>query len=352
MRFLSQSLLLAYVLSGLEAVQGRALPSNTITLLEDGCSGRNNCPEVKGWSPDTGATVDQDDDDHFSPVISKLKSRAPPPRPISPKPKPVPKPGDKPGNGTPGNPKPIGSLGSDDPDAALWSTKLQTGKEVDTALRSRADAQSDREGFPSLKDSKDYEIARSYEGKPDASGDTLGDVFSGLGINGNTNFRRTEIRNPGARQDILRASFSRKEGTIVAEWKYSKDYDATPNTGNRRLPQSELMYQQWKDLPGNGQLKFVIQKEVANEESQKVIARAYTTTGKNSRQPTTYAPNGADQKETDAFYALLGTDNSRPTAYMMTDHNKALGGARVTKIHIYPADDELLSPNMVLEIGH
>ena len=120
---------------------------------------------------------------------------------------------------------------------------------------------------------------------------------------------------------------SPQEGTIIGGWNYAtKDVDGP----GRRLPNSEVLHQHYKGVGGSlATLRRVIRSSIANEETMTVMDMcAGTVIQKNAG--VTY------QAGSDDFNALLGTDNCKGVAFMLTDHARESGGKRIVAITMYP----------------
>ncbi len=341
MRFSVPTLVLA--LGGLDAVLARALPESSL-------------------------------------VVSTLEARAPagPVRLTPNKPKPDEKPdADDDGPGAPVNAKPIGSprIGSSRSysvsgiDEKVWDQLLDRGKKIDKAIKARENnpGQEDRKGFPSLRGTKDKENPdyRVTDGPSERLSDEYpyDQIATDLGLKKEANFdtltvTNREWANGGKPQALLEVRISKEEGTIFADVKFSKSYDKTPDEGNRRITQSNMMYQLIE-----GRVKNVIQAEIVNFETMYTIDAAYNLLGLDRRKPAVFAPakidpnDGADEvdkkkKMNDSFHALMGTQNAYPTGYMVADHWEKVGPGSIKAIRIYPGDPKNYDPDyMAIQIG-
>ncbi|KAF7948941.1 hypothetical protein EAE96_008120 [Botrytis aclada] len=133
--------------------------------------------------------------------------------------------------------------------------------------------------------------------------------------------------------------YNAKKGTIVVD-----DIEASNDamTGANRLQSCSITYQSWNQVAGPhnvGKLKMAIQKNVKNLGTRQIAKDAYTRKGLDFKKDTgDWAMDPADNTRQQAFLALLGSDNGRPTEYMLTDFHNTLGDKTVMRILTYPYD--------------
>ncbi|MBE8520411.1 hypothetical protein ILP97_23450 [Amycolatopsis sp. H6(2020)] len=103
---------------------------------------------------------------------------------------------------------------------------------------------------------------------------------------------------------------------INAMHNYAKD-DAN---GTNRLPNSEILWQQFKSIAGeSADLSLIIRNEIANVATLVTIYLAYS----NGEVPTTDLK--AWKPDTEEFLAVLGTENAKSAAFLLKDHAHRIG---------------------------
>ncbi|THV46359.1 hypothetical protein BGAL_0393g00120 [Botrytis galanthina] len=132
-------------------------------------------------------------------------------------------------------------------------------------------------------------------------------------------------------------------------------------TDPKKLSSSSITYQSFQAIAGSkfGGLKIISQKNVQNPGTRKMIADAYTSQNLNVDSDTgDWAMDANNSAMEKTFLTLLGTDNGRPTTYMLTDFHDSLGNKKGTRILTYPykgceeeVKDGLGCWHMVLMIG-
>jgi hypothetical protein len=159
-------------------------------------------------------------------------------------------------------------------------------------------------------------------------------MTSGAGVPSNV---MKDIQKPGSytkvdtgikgKESAYQNYASPDEGTIIGGWNYANRDVEGPG---RKLPNSEVLYQQYKGVGGSfATLGRVIRSSIANEETMVAMDMcAGTVIQKNAAM--TY------QAGSDNFNALLGTDNCKGVAFMLTDHARESGGKRIAAITMYP----------------
>jgi hypothetical protein len=149
------------------------------------------------------------------------------------------------------------------------------------------------------------------------------------------------------------AAYNAKEGAIVMSFLSAKN-DGWPDDAPQRNYCSEITWQSWKKVAGSGCaiLKLVFQDNVQNQGTREVIEAAYKQQNPLQGAPGTFSMKGS-QAEQRAFLALLGTDNVRPTEYMLIDHFEEMGKKKIQRIHVFPYQGFGIqrSWHMVLEVG-
>lgn len=162
---------------------------------------------------------------------------------------------------------------------------------------------------------------------------------------------------------ISRTYASDRQKTIVISASYNNQYPKDfPKA--RMIPQSEIIFQQWKAESPNGvaNLKFVVRKDVNNGDTQQVIKKANMDLNggnlvKNAQQTFDFkapvAP-GAANPQKDGFLALAQTDNGRGVFRMLADHKADFQDLNVVKVHTWVlGDDDSAFGNfqMIWELG-
>ncbi|TGO19806.1 hypothetical protein BTUL_0002g00510 [Botrytis tulipae] len=167
--------------------------------------------------------------------------------------------------------------------------------------------------------------------------------------------------NPNTQSLIVNwGGYNADKGIIVVDDVDSRN-DFRGPTDPKRLSSSSITYQSFQAIAGSkvGGLKIVVQKNVQNPGTRKMIADAYTSQNLNIDLDTgDWAMDANNSAKEKTFLTLLGTDNGRPTTYMLTDFHDSLGNKKVTRILTYPykgceeeVKDGLGGWHMVLMIG-
>ncbi|TGO69372.1 hypothetical protein BELL_0778g00010 [Botrytis elliptica] len=132
--------------------------------------------------------------------------------------------------------------------------------------------------------------------------------------------------------------YNADKGIIVVDDVDSRN-DFRGPTDPKKLSSSSITYQSFRAIAGTkvGGLKIVVQKNVQNPGSRKMIADAYKSQNLNIDSDTgDWAMDVNNSAKEKAFSTLLGPDNGRPTIYMLTDFHDPLGNKKVTRILTYP----------------
>ncbi|KAL8949327.1 MAG: hypothetical protein Q9222_004552 [Ikaeria aurantiellina] len=146
-------------------------------------------------------------------------------------------------------------------------------------------------------------------------------------------------------ETAYRNMFYTAKGLVIAEENF-RDKDE-----QKKLTWSEIIYQSWSyasndadvthernpEHPAGGpisNLQTVVQYRITNEKTQAVLRTIFDTQGwtYNELDPTWYQftqPNNPNW-----FYAILGTDNVKGTAYLLTDHAAEIGKKTITDIWV------------------
>ncbi|KAF7956123.1 hypothetical protein EAE96_005043 [Botrytis aclada] len=167
--------------------------------------------------------------------------------------------------------------------------------------------------------------------------------------------------NPNTQSSIVNwGGYNADKGIIVVDDVDSRN-DFRGPTDPKKLSSSSITYQSFQAIAGSkvSGLKIVVQKNVQNPGTRKMIADAYTSQNLNIGSDTgDWAMDANNSAKEKTFLTLLGTDNGRPTTYMLTDFHDPLGNKKVTRILTYPykgceeeVKDGLGCWHMVLMIG-
>ncbi|KAI9883827.1 MAG: hypothetical protein M1823_004381 [Watsoniomyces obsoletus] len=126
----------------------------------------------------------------------------------------------------------------------------------------------------------------------------------------------------------------------------SAEFDSAP-TPPPKLPNSELLYQAWRDAVALvdeegkeshiGKLKYIVRQPISNKGSRLTVKDAHKAKGIPLDRPATFTPDDTsfDTLLKDAWHGLLGTRNSKPTSHRLADHHQALGNLVVVAIHTW-----------------
>ncbi|KAK4697492.1 hypothetical protein P7C71_g598, partial [Lecanoromycetidae sp. Uapishka_2] len=141
---------------------------------------------------------------------------------------------------------------------------------------------------------------------------------------------------------ILQLKVSTDQGVMINEVSYANRDSLNPKTR-----WSDMAYQSWSQDPSKApELDMVIQRNIQNDDTNNAINGFHTANKIKDNQPGTWAP-GSDQ-----YRALMGSDNGRPIAYLLTDHHQALGNKKVTSIITYAQGKTRPRALMGLVIGN
>ncbi|TGO51473.1 hypothetical protein BOTNAR_0355g00140 [Botryotinia narcissicola] len=166
-------------------------------------------------------------------------------------------------------------------------------------------------------------------------------------------------------RNINHRGYNADEGIIVVDDVEAAN-DNLASSDPKRLQSSSITYQTWSRIAGPsgkiGGLKMVVQQNVKNLGTRKMIRDAYTSRGLDFKKDTgDWTIDPKDDARQQAFLALLGSDNGRPTGYMLTDFHNSLGDKKVTRILTYQfeGDEDEIEVNdglgwwhMVLIVGN
>ncbi|TGO46323.1 hypothetical protein BCON_0331g00070 [Botryotinia convoluta] len=174
----------------------------------------------------------------------------------------------------------------------------------------------------------------------------LADTFKGpeLGLSGEPSFTvlnwdSVKLKAGREYRNVNHGAYNADEGIIVVDDVEAAN-DNLASSDPKRLQSSSITYQTWLQIAGPsgkiGGLKMVIQQNVKNVGTRKMIKDAYTSKGLDFKKDTgDWAMDPKDDARQQAFLALLGSDNGRSTEYMLTDFHNSLGDKKVTRILTY-----------------
>ncbi|KAF7934996.1 uncharacterized protein EAE98_003041 [Botrytis deweyae] len=301
-----------------------------------------------------------------------LFPRIPGGRPITVKPEPKPKPITEPNSpakpDTPTTVDPATTTSNDAPDVILTPTQYKT--RGDTVQNNLKDAITKKAVSKTVQPAGtdpvpgDGSVANVFDGydlcnlagaKPGVSVTNERKVYEDLegtfakpelNIPSDTSF--TEMHWFGAEENLNAQSsivnwggYNADKGIIVVNDVDSRN-DFRGPTDPKKLASSSITYQSFQAIAGTkvGGLKIVVQKNVPNPGSRKMIADAYKNQNLNIDSDTgDWAMDANNSAKEKAFLTLLGTDNGRPTINMLTDFHDPLGNKKVTRILTYPHKD-------------
>jgi hypothetical protein len=137
-------------------------------------------------------------------------------------------------------------------------------------------------------------------------------------------------------RNVNKSYYNADHGIIIMASMYAK-HDGWPTGAPEKNCASEITWQSWKEVAGRGSanLKFVIQENIQNQGTLKVIEEAYRSQIPPLGKPNAIFGLNGNQAERDAFFALLGTDNARPVEYMLKDHFVEVGRKKIQKIRLF-----------------
>ena len=159
-------------------------------------------------------------------------------------------------------------------------------------------------------------------------------------------YSQYSISNKGDKSNsnpITRVMVSRDQGVIINDISYA-DKDTT-QPASSKVKWSDQAFQAWTKEGGNQPLKSVIQRSVVNPDTNNAMVKAHTDAKLGPKAVGHWLPGS------DAYKALLGTDNGRPTVNMLQFHHNALGNLKVTSIDTYPLLGGRSKAIMVLNLG-
>ena len=150
---------------------------------------------------------------------------------------------------------------------------------------------------------------------------------------------RSKIDKTVSRYPTYDASYNTGRGVIVVN-DMDKREDAWPTDNPNNVKISDMMAQVYRQFGGNlKDLRFVIQNSILNQGTLHILETIYQDMGTTKYDTVGIFSRpavGATDHEAQAFNALLGSDNVRPTVYMLTDHHGEAGGKRVQRILTFP----------------
>lgn len=163
-------------------------------------------------------------------------------------------------------------------------------------------------------------------------------------------------RNKGRKSEFNHSFYNAEFGVIIIDDMRS---GATEGKAIRStIPASELTWQSWKEIAGEANkknLKMCFQHRIANEGTMSIIEQGYAkqTPPLHQLAEGHFFMGGGDSKKQEVFLALLGSDNARPTEYMLKDHFNEIGQKKIQQISIFPYDNDnsYVGWNMVISIG-
>ncbi|KAL8707677.1 MAG: hypothetical protein Q9220_007339 [cf. Caloplaca sp. 1 TL-2023] len=146
-------------------------------------------------------------------------------------------------------------------------------------------------------------------------------------------------------ENAYRNIFGTASGVLIADENF-RDVDE-----QKKLTWSEIIYQSWDvasryaeglksyrpEEPGGGpisNLRTVVQHKVTNAKTKAVLQTIFDTEKweYNTLDPTWYQFTLAN--DPNWFYAILGTDNVKGTAFLLTDHAAEIGKKTITDIWV------------------
>jgi hypothetical protein len=253
-----------------------------------------------------------------------------------------------PSGGPPGGPhNPSNPAGnplstSDDPNKVLPYSDYQTrGVDASDKLDQAIANKSPDKGSNSHDGYDEAESTETLQG--------ISNVLTepGVGLNTDTVFRRMKLTSKNTpdptkpKHATYDADYNIAGGSIVVHG-MDKGDDTWPKGNPERVRTSDLMAQVYRGFGGNiRDLRVVIQDSVLNPGTIEILETIYKDMGDaqnlvigDFKRPAA----GATDSQAQAFNALLGSDNVRPTVYMLTDHHGEAGDKRVQQIFTFPPD--------------
>lgn len=180
---------------------------------------------------------------------------------------------------------------------------------------------------------KDYDAVFSsrYSTTVSAGADTPSNV---KGFAGKADKYVTKVKGGEAGKDPYENYMDPTSGRIVASYNYGdKDINTDESGDTKRLPNSEILYQQYKQAVEEKDdegvsisgLTEVVRSSIQNQDTMAVISLCITSVLEKFNEK-------AWQPGSDEFNALLGTDNCKGIAFMLKDHASSFGKKTITSI--------------------
>lgn len=157
-----------------------------------------------------------------------------------------------------------------------------------------------------------------------------------------TQYTINNALNPDPQKPITMMMVSNEQKTIINDVSYA-NRDETPT--DHKLRWSDQAFQAWSKESGTNGLEKVIQRNVVNDDTKAAMVKAHRDANLPAKSKGHWLPGS------DAYDALLGSDNGRPTVYMLQQHHHALGDRKVTSIDTYPLLGGRTRAYMVINIG-
>ncbi|KAF8538050.1 hypothetical protein BDD12DRAFT_886240 [Trichophaea hybrida] len=109
------------------------------------------------------------------------------------------------------------------------------------------------------------------------------------------------------------------------------------------LPSSEIAWQQWTELcKAESEIKglrAVISSNIVNKKTLAIIDGAHLKNNFAKDKPGRFWKDPKNPARNDAFFALLNTDNIKPTVHMLKDHHNELGNLKIKEITTFHIPD-------------
>jgi len=222
-----------------------------------------------------------------------------------------------------------------------------TNSEADVTRRPRGQATDLNVGkYADINDGYSLPINRDRTPMPDLQ--AAYNYIPESGLTQFTNWDKYEIRS-NVNGDIARlpvndGAYDRRSGTILAMINF-QERDTWPRGDPHRLPWSELTWQTWSKAAGPqrgfpnsdiGNLQYVLRQNVQNKGTMSVVEQAHSKNGIPNDQMGEFEEDPTNVEKSNAFYALLGTDNIKGVAFMLKDHHNEAGNKVIKKIVTFP----------------
>lgn len=118
-----------------------------------------------------------------------------------------------------------------------------------------------------------------------------------------------------------------KAGIILADSNYAeKDIDSEQTLGTKRVPNSEILVNQLLSVGGDlKKLNQIIRSNIANQKTQEILSLIEQKILDRNVEKT-WTPANPE------FFALLGTDNVKGIAFLLSQHVEGTGGKSIVNI--------------------